>query len=335
MNRQTEMSDQYIQPNELPYLTAVPHDGRATVVATYYDEIEKRFKSYSPQPDGRMFVLHPVSLIEGSYLATNPENPKTDFRLILTEAIIQHFSFPGLLRQVEFIERDLLNALASIHKYFILLAHFSTDDALVYRLLVSTEIEYLIANHRAFYDRLQEVIRGLRAQLHANPQPMPVSFARVVGKSDDELLHRYGLPEQLVQFYRSQENSFLAIREVRNNVFHHGHSPELIYLFPDGFAIGFGDRVTDRLRSLDLWPDDLLRPNGLGSLLPLFAFIVNDMLEAMRVLARVFADVFSTAPALAEGYRNFLRTELRMHLSSLERYLQTQWIHPDEVLQAR
>ncbi len=164
---------------------------------------------------------------------------------------------------------------------------------------------------------------------------LPDSFRKIAGKSPKHLETVYRFPSPIVQFYKSREELFLRLRSIRDNVFHHGHSPGVLFEFDDGFATAIDDHFAKQLDAFNLWPEDRLKPNRLGSVLPIFSFLVKDMFDAMNHLGDTLLECVPDLPAaLADGYQVFLRSSVSRHLLSLDRYQSEQWFDPKEILRS-
>ncbi len=322
----------FIEARELPYLSPVPDDGRSIPITPYYDADAKRFYAYSLRPDRTILVLRPIGCIEGTYLAKAPANEQVDCRLPFLQTMIQHFSFGDVFRAVTDAAQDLINGLGSIHKYFVLLSYANDSRDFSGPLMIGTEVEYAFGNHRAFYDCLHKIIRILRKRYRPSCPELPESFASIESRSAQEL-EKYGLPTALVDFYRARKNIFFRLRQIRDSIFHHGYSPDQIYVLRGGFGVLIDEGLGRRLGDLNLWPDGLLKPNRLGSLLAIFEFLVRDMFDAMNHLGSALLGCFQDPPlAIASGYQLFLRSSVSRHLGCLDKYRQEQWFDPEAVL---
>jgi hypothetical protein len=300
---------------------------------TYYDHLGNQFHCYAAQPSGKFFPSRPVSIISGTYVAKSPADANRDVHLPFSETVFQHFSLPGIWSLLNQLEHDLLNGLASLHKYFVILSHSKTHDDGTAGPLISTEVEYAIGNHRSFYDLIDRVVMKVNASYHPHPQELADSFEKLTQKDHDYLSDRLKLPLPIVDFYKSRENLFLLLRGIRNNIFHHGHSPDTIFVGDDGFAVAVDDRFSGRLQTLNLWPDHLLKPNRLGSILAVLELVVRDMSDTMQNLGKALIDSFASLPsAVADGYKVYLRSPLSRHLHMLAIYREKHWFDPAEIL---
>ena len=149
------MSFTRIYPPDLPYLTHLPTDGRGLPMMTLLDA-EGVWHAYLGQPDGSLLIVHPVD-VASTFLSNSSPATIFDVDIPLSNVIVQHFSFPDTIRLLENIEHDFLNSLASLHKYFVLLAYAKATPAFLPNVLVSTELEFAFANHRSFYDLLNRL----------------------------------------------------------------------------------------------------------------------------------------------------------------------------------
>lgn len=146
---QTPEKPRLIKASELPYVSLVPADGRAIVVNTFFDVDAKSFYACSRQPGGAILLLKAAEYVQGTYLAKASANPELDCRMPCAETLIQRFSFPDVLFAYRDAERDLMNGLGSLHKYFVLLAYAQQRPDVSNSFLVGTEIEYAFGNHRS------------------------------------------------------------------------------------------------------------------------------------------------------------------------------------------
>lgn len=323
----------FIKAHELPYVSLVPEDGRSIVVSPYYDSETNSFYAYSLQPNGAILVLKAVDYVHGTYIAKAPANQELDCRMPFSETLIQHFSFKDILSAYHDAENDLINGLGSLHKYFVLLNYANENHDISDSFLVGTEIEYAFGNHRSFYDCLNKMICILHKKYIPSAPTLPDSFRKIAAKSEHHLETTYRFPRPIVEYYKTREDIFLKLRSIRDNIFHHGHSPDRLFKFEDGFAIAIDDHFAQQLGTLNLWSEGVLKPNRLGSVLPIFAFLVKDMFDAMNHLGATFLNCFQNPPPpIAEGHQVFFRSSISRHLISLDKYQKEQWFNPKMIL---
>ncbi|HHT9136737.1 MAG TPA: hypothetical protein ACFYEK_05760 [Candidatus Wunengus sp. YC60] len=319
--------------NELPYIKQIPKDGRATVITQYFDSKQMQWYAFCAQPNNQYLVLKIINLVEGIYIAKEPVDKALDCLLPLTEAAIQYFSFPDIMRFIMDLESDLLNGLASIEKYFILLDFCNSHKEHTSIQLINTELEYSFANYRAFYDRIQKIVSEVYRIYHPNHPHFPDSFRKMVAISVEDLRDKYSLTKPLIEFYKNHEHIFMTLRNIRDNIFHHGHSLDCNFHFEDGFAISVSNIFAKKLDGLILWPEHLLKPNKLGSLLAVFEFLVRDMFKTMDQLGICLVKSFQKLPEpMITEFHVYLRSRLTRHIQQLDRYKDMHWMNPKEAL---
>jgi len=322
-----------IKPEELAYLSHAPTDGRSIPLAPYYDADAEQFYGWHPMPDRRISV-YPIGLVEGHYLAKRPADPESDRQLPLSTVLLQHFSHRDVWQAVPSVQQDLINALAALHKYFVMLLYANEHEDASYGPMIRTELEYGFVNHRAFYDRLHGIVRRIHEMYGAKGSNLPDSFAKTAKKSEQDLQNKYLLPGPLVGFYKGREVVFLKLRRLRDSIVHHGHSLDgCAFLFADGIAVPLDNGLAEELGDLALWPEALLKPNRLGSALAILAFFASDMLDVMDHLGSSLLSCFPDPPKpIARGYGVFLRSTVSRHLVSLGEYQRIHWFDPTKVL---
>jgi hypothetical protein len=328
-----------INVRDLPYLTHVPVDGRIVPIVNYYDVTAKRFFTYIPisTDANELWVLPPDAVVEGIYFSGEPADDQ-DSRLPFLETVLQHLSFPEVISAVWNAQADLVNGLASLHKYFVLLDYASVHKDNSYMGMMRTEIEYAFTNHRAFYDCLHRIIKTIHERFQPRASELPrLSFHDVAKKDETVLALTHLLPQSLIDFYKGHEKKFKLLRDIRGEVIHSGYTPGKtgIYLLPrEGFAISVDSRLAKRLGDFNLWPSNLLKDNRLGSVLAILEFLVSDMFNAMREAGIAFVNYFAKFPPrpIAARCELFLRSPLARHLVSLDKYRERHWFDPKDAL---
>lgn len=321
-----------INPTQLPYLTHPPSDGRAIPIIGYYDIDQTQFYAYSVQPNGMILILTPLEFKEGIYISKQPAAPNFDCRLEFLEVAYQHFSFNDVLKTIHDLEQDIINGLASIHEYFVLLLYANQYNDFAAQHVLKNVVENAFGTYRSFYDLLHEVNWKVHKKFENNAPTFSDSFERYVNKSEQELAEIFLFPQPIVEFYKSRENKFKTLRAIRNNIFHHGHSPDLPFRLEDGFAFRIDDDFASKLGDLDIWPENLLKPNDLGSVLAIIVFLYSDMHNSATELSFLLRCITRPLKPIASGFRIFLRSSLSKHLLSIDDYGRKHWFNPKEVL---
>ena len=324
---------QFIEPHEMHFVAHVPSDGRFIPRITFHDG--KSFVLYIPQPDGKLMVARPIDMVNGHYIAAEPANPE-DVRDPFWEVVIRHFTFPSMSDFTISLHSDLVNALASLHRYFVLLRYAAETDDQAMPPLVTSELEYAFGNHRAFYDLLNGVLNLFRSEPQFSKTTLPATYRRTSQRTDDELASKFGMLDSFVEFVRSRESRFFLMRSIRDGIFHHGWSPvDIVFTFEDGFGIRAESELAVKLDELNLWNESSVRPNRIAALLPLLAFITADIWTGLSECASRMAEIDSCPTSLIGDLHVYHRSPLTQHLRRLTEYQERQWISPSEVLPKR
>jgi hypothetical protein len=327
----------FIRPGELPYITFSPFPSylRAVPILPYFDPENRRFEMYVPQADGTLLVVHPADYANGIYIGREPATPGRDAKLSFSYSIVQHLNYKDVIDAEHDVYNDVIGMLACFHKYFILLDYYnSRPHDFTYTAVMQNEIAAVLANHRAFYDRLHNIVIVIHGLLAPKSSAMPDSFRKMVERPPAELAKKYGLPDHLATFYEGRSAVFSKLRAIRDNIFHHGHTlPGTVYRFPDGFALAIDGVLPRKLDEFSIWPLALLKPNGLGSLLGLYAFVAGDMFDSLAALGSALLFSLAELPApVAAGHNLYLRSELAMHMWNWDRYRHEHWFVPGPIL---
>ena len=318
----------------LPYISHKPKDDRQIVTLSYRKDESKDLTMVVLLDDSNFIETdsNQGSLSSGSYYSADCINKSTDLKIEIIDLIVRHLSFPDLLKSVFDIENDLINALASIHKYFILL-EYSIRHKKDYTIpsLVINELEFAFGNHRSFYDLVNRIIRDVNQRY--NGVEIKDSFRKNAQQADSVLHDKYKLPSAIIKFYKAKENVFMALRKIRDDIYHHGKSIDYILRMEDGFGIRVSSYKPKLLASLDFWAEGKLKQNGVGSILPIFALLAKDMFSTTTFLAGALINCFKDLPEdITTGYNVFSRNPIYPHFFRLQEYAEQQWFDPSIVL---
>lgn len=317
---------------KLPYLKHIPRDGRIVPIQTYYDHQEKKWRIWVV-PEKTLQELKVDDLIHGTYVSDEPVSPDRDYRMPFAETVLKHFCTPTIADRMHQASQDLINCLGYIEKYFILLHHAKLYPRMNATALLQVEMEGLFGVHRSFYDLLQRIVNEVHGRHSTQKVNLPDSFRKVAQKDPGELQEKYCLPPALVQFYQEKKALFFACRQIRDNIYHHGHSLSSVFSFDDGFAVAI-DRTpwTDLTSVVKLWPEDRVRKNRLGCVLVVYALLAEDIFKTMAWLGDAILASFHESPRPCFDANVYLRTHFARHLHRLNEYEQQQWITPESAL---
>lgn len=318
----------YISKEEIqkiPYVDNMPSDGRVVHLAPYFDEDKNDFISYVPNGDNKlMWVLAEPG--DSGYYGKSKLNETNDIYLDFINTLVQNYSYCKINHTIGGIIKDFFNCSAFFEKYFIIHAHYLDTKNVSTSSLVATEIECFFGNIRSLYDLLQTIIKNL--WLIETKKELKTSFAAMAEKTKDELKTRYNLPDSLIDYYNDTAELFLIFREIRDKIYHGGHSVDFIYCVDDGFAIDKNDPILSKLSHV--WPKDKVKNNDLVSLLALFSYITKQIIDNIDDLSSVLLESFTPKTPISITHKIFIRGYYFNHLNNLDYYLDEQWYIPDK-----
>lgn len=321
------------EAKKLPYVKHLPKDGRAISNYSFYDHENKDWVRHIALGNGKLSRIAGGKVIYGGYLASKPENPEKDLIFPLSTFLIQHLSFREIINVLLGLEDDFHNCSSILQKYLLisLLPKEQRDGA---GQLLLVELEYLLIVIRSLYDLLQKISKFAAALIRSLDEPhnrivaeLPDSFAKVVmhgshRRSKDELIQRYQLPPPIAEFYVAESEHFQWIRDLRDEIEHHGKSPRLIFDIEDGMAIKADEAPWS---FLPIWRPELLRQNGLGSLRAVFLYLISKALELTTRYVRAYSSCIKVPPAIGPGYMFYIRDYFSHHLVDLLSSLNNPW----------
>jgi hypothetical protein len=321
---------------KLPYVKYLPQDGRIVPLGTFFDSKAKNWHLYVPHDDKSLIRILDGEVIFGSYLGHDIANPSSDIEFPLGTLVIQHLSFPQTLEALGKLENDIHCCAAILQKYHLMWSQ-RHDKNLSARLLVESELEYLLLLLRSLYDLLQSLVANICSRLvpadersrRAMKKLLPRSFAGMVLTGNepkeirdaDDLVTKYGMPEPLALWYHTEATFFQALRKLRDGIAHHGHVPPTVLETEWGFAIMPSEPPWNRFTE---WPEEK-RLQGLGSLRSVFAGFIAYALGATTRFATTIPTFLQLAPALGDKLHLFVRNPFGHQLVMLEAMRNQPW----------
>ena len=253
-----------IDQGEIPeYVKNRPDLGRSLWLCAHYEHGCDQWTVYIPQGTGPLFVMHPLGMSEGSYLSVKSQCDD-DFCDPLASLAYQHLSFPKMIPVIECLVSDILAGLSTLHNYFILVDHGRRHNDARTRSVIATTIESSLTIHRSFYDLLNRVVQKTVEVSNIKGVKVPDSYRKVLDQGAQGMTEKYQFPPAIVNYYLSREKVFRTLRSVRDQVVHHGKSPQLIFRFDDGFGINREMGISASLNEIGVWHPESLRENGIG-----------------------------------------------------------------------
>ena len=315
-----------ISSSEIPYLKDHPNDGRIRPVMNFYDHSTKEWNIYQIKDKSKILRIVPVDCSSGTFLSSKIPDCTRDIEIPLLTFLLQHFPSKELFDAFDRLRSDLENSLSNIEKQKILFCHYSDMRDMSYLEVLRTEIEYALFNLRSFYDLLNRFVITFIGNHTDGNNNIPDSFRRVAGRSESELIEKYNFSTVLARFYKNKESVFTDYRDLRDDIGHHGHSPETIYKLDNGFGIASHTRFGQKLKRYGIFEQLSPRENGVTSLLGFIALITDEMFSTLSEFTEAFIESFNELPEeTAPGYSVFARMRLVYHYHSLQEILENPW----------
>lgn len=260
---------------KLPFVRHTPSDGRIVQLQSWYDAAADDWHLYIPHEE-RLIRMQGGEAVLGTYYAKEPANPATDIEFRLGRLILQHLSFPEIVKPLHDIQSDIHNCAAVLEKYHVF---WHTRNELAARsaaLLVQSELEYLFFLLRSLYDGLQHLVTGICSRLIALDgsnrkvcENLPNSFRRMVLKDDrlqsvSEIQARWHIPAQLAQWYEQEAEMFCSASIASRWHRTQRRTPIDNFRFGRGTRIGYSRGTVAALRTVAGRPNPDKRV-GLGA----------------------------------------------------------------------
>lgn len=294
----------------IPFVDVANFGGRFLGSLTFHDG--ERWRVWFPTVENTLVEVRSAWPAEGYYFAKVPQSPE-DMHFRFLNFVAQHAAFPDLKLAVTGIMDDIANLSASLSKLKLL---HSSRESVEHGLerMAATEVEYILLVCRSLFDLLQEVATKLwdivqpldPAQRKGSMKRSfaDVAIIRGVPATAKQLTEKYGLPQDLADFYATSAPFFIELKKMRDSLIHSG-SPAPQILHGD---LGF--LVPERLRpfsALGIWREDERKPNGLVPLMPAIAVIVYRTLIACERFSIAMRNNIALPPELVPGMAYFMR----------------------------
>jgi hypothetical protein len=316
--------------NKLPFAAQFPRDGRVIWQPCFYKDAEWHFYVSVE----KLTRIAGGEVVEGTYMSDCAADPRRDYEVALATFVTQHVSFPRVCGIMQGICSDIHNSAAVMEKYRLIESQARQDDRGA-SLMARTELEYAIVLVRSLYDLLQKLSKTL-AELTVKPSDLtarafadlPDSFARVViegnrPRSAGRIHERFALPSRLASFYESHATVFLAIRQIRDDIAHHGTQTPFALRFEEGLAISIED---EHWRQLPFWTSTNTLRKRFGSVRSVIAWLLLQPLRASREFGEAFGLNIQLPNAMFDSnVKVYLRNELSQHLGRLDTVVLHPW----------
>lgn len=299
----------------VPYLDTANIRGRYVGLMPLWDG--QRWHLWIPLPTGELMTMHPVETVRTDYVAKAPARPD-DLAIWFVEVMWQHLSYVDIHHLTSAIRGAFhklgtcVAKLKHLHVNRARVGHAASDFA-------AAELEHIAITARTVYDLLQEAMSVLwqnHVQL-ADPvqeaarkgSALPATFSKMVlhdkkrKRSKDEIVERFKLPQKIAAAYAELAPDFMSLRDTRDRIIHSGVGVQHVYSTDRGFCVDPSDPA---FRGCE-WQDVHRFGQNLVSVLPWIAKVVLTTIGACNALLRSFVETIQPSPALAPGYRVFVR----------------------------
>ncbi|MGD9807767.1 MAG: hypothetical protein AB7E76_08000 [Deferribacterales bacterium] len=273
-----------------------------------------KWEQWVPTSEG-LIKLKTIDFISGCYFAKQPAGHK-DVYIYFIEFLIKKALYKGSVHYFKGILEDIYNLSACINKLNVFHSVWLEDENMVTNQFVTSELEYLVKVSRSMYDLLQEIIVSTWSNIKFNDaslghKKLPKSFAKMVYKNNQlssapEIAERYSLPALLAEFYYRNGTFFDWLKHFRDNIIHGGNNIDYIFMTNEGFALSI---EKNPFKDLHIWEVTNVKPNGLGSVRALMAYIILNTINSLEDFANVIQHIIQFPPDIAPDYHVFIRGE--------------------------
>lgn len=320
--------------NQLPYYDAQPLAGRVVQLRSFYDHDDDEWHLYHPVSEGELGRIAGGEVVRGTYFAERPFDPAADVGFPLGTFVARFASWQDVAIVTGKMETDILQLASLFGKLDLILKSDSLGDTKKSALLES-ELEHLVTLSRSFYDLLQKFSKRLTFKVRDPEdresrvfQDLPDGFADIALHGDQplsagEISERYGLPDELAEFYASEAKGFAALRNIRDGLVHHGKRAPNVYMLDEGPAI---DVRAEQWSDLPVWKETELRREKFGSVRALLAHHAQGALSIPTRYLEAFAAQIAVPPPLIANVSVYLRGPYTHTLNSLDEMLVDPWI---------
>lgn len=319
-----------IPVSELAHIDIANLHGRTLLLMPVWDGAN--WRAWAATTPGNMIEIKIVDTARSNYLAKAAARPD-DVHIQLIDFMWQQASWPEVAREVFGLADDLHLLATSAAK----IEHFyqfrsSIDDTLLGS-FVRSEVEHMLVLVRSIFDlfqaatarfwneRFQLIDAAADAQRKHIPLPRTFSdlaFGKGKARTAEELTARYALPATVAAAYAKHIAFFEALRASRDRVVHFGATIDHVFVTERGFAV---DPRSRDWRDYP-WEQPHHFNDNIVSLMPWLARAVFGTLEACSEILAAYRGVLQFPPAIAPGYRVFIRDPsnaalLRLHEAAL------------------
>ncbi len=262
---------------------------------------------------------------DGDYLAAAPEH-ESDLCIRFLDVIGRQMLYPSLSGKFAGLRKGIHNFGTSLAKIDHFVLQHRQGRLSPISQFAETELEYLLITSRSMFDLFQALFAAFwkRVRLTSNlvtpTSALPATFSQLllekkeVLRSAEQLVQKYGLPDQIAASLASVGVFFQQIRRSRDLLVHHGHRLPLIFEADRGLAL---PASTDQFAAFGVWRRASFLPNDLASLRPVLAYIAWQTIASFDSVIGALEDTIQLGPDPVPGLHLFTRG---WHTEALRRY---------------
>lgn len=297
--------------DSIPFLDTTDLGDRFLTTLTFYDD--DQWHMWLPVGANR----DKIQKIQGfpaemPYFGRTAEG-RNDLYFLFLDCLVQRACFPGMDKPLNAITDDVQNLSASLAKLD-LLFRSRKDVTEGLNRMAATEVEYIVVVCRSLFDFLQEFMCKLwqRIDLLDNSihrQSLKKSFRQMIefnGKPADAdgIASRFGLPQNIAGCYEHGAEVFRSLKNLRDNIVHHGSSVPQIFVGDQCFLISEKRFPFTNMLS---WEDHEREPNNLVPLLPAIQTLIYRTLATCNDFILETTKVIQLPKPIAPNMHLFLR----------------------------
>lgn len=300
---------------DLPHIDSAQLGGRTVFLVPVWDG--EAWKTWVPVENGKLLKVSIVDVARSHYLAKAAVHEEDNYIPFL-EFLLQHMSWPAVVREVSGIAQDIHLMATSAAK----LEHFHAAREIIGPELIATfvnsEVEHLLVVARSTFDLLQAAlahfwkdhIRLVDPGMEKNrrQRSMPPEFSKVVLNGEvlrpaEQIAERYSVPTVVADMYAKHGPFFQSLRTTRDHVVHLGKTPDSVYATERGFCV---NPRAPYFRDFP-WTEEHYYNENIVTLVPWVARLVGQTLEACSDIILSLNGQIRFPPAIAPDLHLFLR----------------------------
>ncbi|MCM0756717.1 hypothetical protein M7784_15900 [Desulfovibrio aminophilus] len=279
--------------------------------------------------DGKLIPMRCCGVIDGVYWG-KIKAVNSHQNLKFMNVAYKRLSFNELSIVINGIYNDILNLSCTFSKYDIYINYDSNRTAL--SRIISSELEFIFSTARSIFDLMQEYIRKLRERMincntNSKLPSIKKSFASIVLcgcrlVTKNEMILKYKIEDGLADCYAKHAKFFLWVRDIRDKIIHSPKNFDLIFAGEEGFSVLTRNRL---FSDIEIWNEiNTLRPNSLGSVKSLTAYIINKLMLMLDDFFSYFESNYQLPPDIAPKHNLFSCSPHIHHLEKLNSYMTTE-----------